>query len=765
MKYGFLASVIKGVLLGSVLVGAHAVADEQEIERIIVTGQKIDRELQETPTSVAVVTRAQIEEQKLVDMYDVLQQIPNVSGNLGDGFNIRGIDAFNVSGGGNSFLTSVYVDGAALPYRMIRQGAFSVWDVEQVEVLRGPQSTLQGRNALAGAIVMRTAQPEYEWGGKARLTIGEDGDQQLAAAVGGELVEDQVAFRLSGEKREADGENYNITRKEDSNFSEDQTYRLKLLIEPKALEGFSAVLSYTYNDSEIGVPWINGGLENPFDNRIVDFNDATFEFTENDIWNLEIDYELSPDWFLVAITTYTDSDYGYAWDGDAGPDPVSTIFDNRTDKTLSQEVRFIYEGEQLSAAIGGYYSNLDVEDNYYGGRGMYLRELGLEQILSAPPAQGGFGLDPATTAMVMSLYAPIDPVILGSTGGLTQDIESMAIYTDFNYEINDSWAVYGGLRYDREEQANSSASIVTIENANLLPDPNALPPVPGLSQLITGLNGFLMQQASNATGIAPETKTDFDAWLPKLGVSYFITDDMSTHFTYQRGYRSGGVGTNLAQNSTFTYDSEFTDNYELTYRSVWLDGDLVVNANAFFLDWSDMQVEVQLSNNSFDKETRNAGKAEVKGFELEMFYNPTDNWSFTAGVGQAKSEFKEFKDGDVDLSGKAFARAPEWTANVAATYRNEGWFGNINANYASSAYETLTPHRSGLPMDDPRYNPKNDARTVVNMRLGYEWDNFGIFANVENLLDEEYIVNADRGTGNQELSPSRHVSVSLTAKF
>ena len=135
---------------------------QPEIEEILVTGQKVSRSLQDTTDSVAVMSSEMMDDQVVLSMDDVLQQTANVSVQPGRSFTIRGIDAFTVSGdgGGNGGLASVYLDNAPLPYRMVQKSGFSTWDIRQVEVLRGPQSTLQGRNSLAGAIV---AQFPYQW--------------------------------------------------------------------------------------------------------------------------------------------------------------------------------------------------------------------------------------------------------------------------------------------------------------------------------------------------------------------------------------------------------------------------------------------------------------------------------------------------------------------------------------------------------------------------------------------------------------------------
>lgn len=138
MKYNKVALSIAcayGALSTTVL-AEEALAES--VEKIVVTGQKIDRSLQDTANSVAVLTSSDIEKLSVQNVADIYNLVPNISGDFNQGFTIRGINAFNVSGGGNSFLTSMYLDGAPLPYRVVRSGALSVWDLAQVEVFRGP---------------------------------------------------------------------------------------------------------------------------------------------------------------------------------------------------------------------------------------------------------------------------------------------------------------------------------------------------------------------------------------------------------------------------------------------------------------------------------------------------------------------------------------------------------------------------------------------------------------------------------------------------
>lgn len=193
-------------------------ADEQStaVEAVIVTGEKSSRTLQQTITSVAVTTAAKIERENIQTLYDVVNRTANMSETYGKtGFTIRGISNSNVSGGGTGGLSTVYVDGAALPEQAVFSGPLEMWDIAQVEVLRGPQSTLQGRNSLAGAVIIRSTDPTFDYGFRARATVASGDERSIAFAGGGPLVAEQMAFRLAAEKKDSDGFLYNPVRHED----------------------------------------------------------------------------------------------------------------------------------------------------------------------------------------------------------------------------------------------------------------------------------------------------------------------------------------------------------------------------------------------------------------------------------------------------------------------------------------------------------------------------------------------------------------------
>lgn len=765
-------------ILMSLAMSAHAETNQQvqsqAIEEVIVTGQKIERSLQDTPSSVAVVTDMMIEEQGIRDFFEVMERTANIHGQPGDRFNIRGIDAFNVTGHTNSYLASVYVDNAVMPYRVSQQGAFSTWDLQQVEVLRGPQSTLQGRNSLAGAVMINTRNPSYEWDSRFRVTGGQDGREEKAVAFGGALIEDELAFRVAGETKDLDGFNKNITRNENSDFFESENYRAKLLWEPSAMPGLTALLSYHYIEADEGQDWVNvpaaGG--NPFSNRVVDFNDEIREFTDTKITTLELNYEINDELSLTSISAYSDADYGYVWDGDQTARPGSVQTSQRNDTTFSQELRLNFDYGDFKGLVGLYYSDLDVEEDTGGLRDLTLAELGITSatILQGLNARAG-GFTQADADLIFAQYGPFDPIGVQSDQASENTVESMAIFMDASFRINDRWEVFGGLRWDREEQKTVQASQRSIDSA--LPDPNSSPySGTPLQAALTQVNGLLHGFAANASTPTISRSDEFDEVLPKLGVTYHWNEDLNASLSYQKGYRSGGVSYNLGGAYTYSFDPEYTDNYELSLRSQWLDRRLTLNANLFYLDWTDQQIRIQLSGNRFDTETRNAGKSEVKGLEVESSYMLNEELTVYGSVGYAKSEFKDFSatiNGALrDFSGRSFAHAPEVTANLGFTYRHaQGFMVNASANYAGDSNSTNTPGTVTNP-GDANYDLKNDSRWLVNLRAGYEWQNWAAYVQVTNLLDEEYIEVAESAytsLGIHKLGAERQVSFSLEANF
>jgi len=207
MKFGAIAAA--GLALAAPLV---AKADESTVDEVVVTAERTNRTLRETSTSVAVVSGQTADALGAQSTYDILERIPNIvaTRNSNGAPAVRGIDGAGPAVGGNAFFAGTrprlnfLVDGRTLTFNEVIYIDGGIWDLDQMEVYRGPQSTLQGRNAVAGVVAIKTADPTFDWTGRARVLLGDYESQQYAAAVGGPLVADVLAFRLAGEFRRED---------------------------------------------------------------------------------------------------------------------------------------------------------------------------------------------------------------------------------------------------------------------------------------------------------------------------------------------------------------------------------------------------------------------------------------------------------------------------------------------------------------------------------------------------------------------------------
>ncbi|MEO0688968.1 MAG: TonB-dependent receptor [Pseudomonadota bacterium] len=710
-----------------------ALAQDNEIEEetfdnesIIVTGTKQNKSLQETDASVAVVTSEQIDDQAVFDLSDALLRVPNVNLNPGSVFNfsIRGIANRGAGFAGTGQTANIYVDGMPVANEGLT-GAFNLWDVSQIEVLRGPQATVQGRNALAGAIIMQTEDPQYDWGAAARVLVGTEETFQASAMITGPIIADQVAFRIAADYRERDFDGFNAIVQEPRGEGDATTLRAKLLVEPEAISGLRVEFNGQYEEtfSSGSNTSVNGpAITDPaaedydpfslisFDGRagVVDFEAKRFI--------TDLTYEFSENWYFAAVLGYEDIDRRITNALDSG--------DQRLDETYQIDARLHFDYDRLSGWVGGYY---------------FDQSQSFDSVLNIQPSTFGLIADPPSSLIAIS-------------SAFDRQTENIAIYGELTYEITDRLSINIGARYDTEEVDDTGIQ----GSVAVTPETCTVELAPGFAV------PCIVAAAGLAGGDEGEFSGDFDAFLPKVAVRYQFTDDQSIAFTFQQGYRAGGADTvtaapgagQLPVTNIESFEPEFLDNYELSYRSLWLDGDLVINANAFYSEYQDQQVRIPVP--PFDFRTLNAGESEIYGFELSADYEMSSVLDIYAGLGYAKTEFIDFPfavrsdaAGNIEplpnipelanLAGNEFQGAPNWNANFGASYRDEdGLFGSINANFTDSQFSDVE-------------NFAEDAVGsfwLVNARIGYDFDGLRISAFANNLLDERAFTSLNNSTTN-----------------
>lgn len=661
-------------LTASMAAPVHAQTREEtpgeDREVIIVTGKKREAALQDVTDSVAVYTNEDLRNSTFTEVADLLQFTPNVQNTVsGEGeFAIRGINFRGENLSLTSNLGSFYVDGIFQSTLGIEGGPAGVFDVAQVEIFRGVQSTVQGRNALAGTIHVRTRDPEFRWGASGRGEIAEFDTWRVGLAVNGELMEDQVAVRASIEEFETDGFLTNPAAGIDNvDFDDSATRRVKLLVEPEALPGFSALATYVSSDGIAGTGFGTNVANGPdFFARQTrpDITNPGLLLIETESFALELRQELTADLNLELLVTRSDASERSEPRFEAFD--LDTFFDFATDEeeVTTAELRAIYSGDRLQLLGGLYFFEQDR---------LRTRDLGL-------PQSNIFFVE-----------------------GTEQRIDNLAAFFDGEFSLTDDLSVLFGARYDYEEFAED------------------------------GFFQFSPTPIDPASLARNSSATDYDAFLPKLGLEYRVGADTTVSAVVQRGYRAGGSGI-AGDNTVFEFDPEFTTNYELALRSVLLDGRVTFNANAFYVDWEDQQVLVPLGDPSgLLFRTDNAGSSELYGLEADVTAQLTDSLRLRAGIGLLETEFTDFGNAQTgeDFTGNSFSQAPGFTGNLAVSYQHpSGLFANGDARFQSSSFS------------DPQnfIAQRVDGYEVVNMQVGYRAENWRIALFARNLFDEDYLL-------------------------
>ncbi|MFZ5737128.1 MAG: TonB-dependent receptor [Pseudomonadota bacterium] len=733
-------------------------AESQTETEIIVTGEKAKRSVQDTTSSVSVTTEQRLEDENVQSVQEVYQRTANMSETYGaSGFSIRGVANTGIPRAGDAPLATVYVDGAALPPEILAAGPTDTWDVAQVEIFRGPQSTLQGLNALAGAVIIRTRDPGMEWEVRGRATIAEYNTTQFAIAGGGPIVPGELAFRVAAEKRDSDGFIHNITRDDPEAPTDSLSLRGKLLWTPSALPGFEARAGYTHFKSDAGYmfSYTETGRPDFFDDRVNSSNYPNAEHVRADLANLELGYEAGGGFSLSSVSNYSEVTNLRTYDGDDGPADISYGINPLSYRTFSQELRVNYEGGPLSGLLGLFYYNRDQKSQTESRTLVPTPGDTITALLM------GGGLDQPTAQYVSNLYVAALPNIpVQYSADFPMKVETYAVFGDGRLKLTDRLSLLGGFRYDRETNRVQVTQQALF--AGTYPDPNAFgAPGSPLWLVVTGINMGVQGLVDQASGATPPGKRTFEAFLPKGGIEMQWTPDISTAFVVQRGYRSGGTTANTARSQAFAYDPEYTWNYELSLRSQWLDGALTLNANAFYVDWTDQQTTANFGLNLYDYHTVNAGKSHTYGFEIEASHRVSRHFDWYASLGHVRTRFDEFtvSVGTVtDLSGLEFAYAPRWTLSGGANFRFGGGFeANLNASHRGDIYTDVAR---------PQSDWRADARTLVNARLGYRANKWSLSVSANNLFDEEYFQYDNSATrGIAVLGAPRVVGATLDLRF
>lgn len=683
------------LLTATMLPGLSLATDEKqsdletkESESVTVYGELMDRSVQDTHSSVFVVTGNELESKADMDLYDVIERTPGVSSSFGEkGFAIRGIDQRGVGGGSGGLTVSTTVDGATISNsnQLTFFGPYSTWDLEQVEILRGPQSTQTGRNALAGAINIRSKDPTYDLEGKAQFVAGQRDTKGMSIAVNTPLIDDKVAIRFAADLKSTDGFVENPTLNSDSYDSRKlSTMRLGLRLDPT--DDLDIVFKISDTENKGGEDYVS---YSDYPGERLNFsNENATEGSDILSYNLRAGLDLDKHWRLESETTYYEAEYERLEDGDNSAAPVSFLYRNAEVDNIQQELRFHFENENLNAVFGAFYTKVDDD---------------------APAG----GVVPA--ALLNAAFAPLGAFIDAKIDDHTKT-ENSAIFGELEYALDEKLKLILGARYDREKIDSTTVNDFYSENMIVA---SFLPPA-----------------------TTESTSASYNAFLPKAGLVYDANDDLSFGLTIQQGYRAGGTYVNLFRGERGSYDPEYTTNYELSMRSQWMEGAITANANLFYTDWEDQQVTVALSSNESDTITENAGESNLYGAELQLEATVASSLDLFTSFAYVKTEFDEYDSSIGSFDRNAFPHSSELSASAGATYYfDNGFYVGADVSYKDDAFSDI----------ENTELTKSDSRTLLNSNIGYSNDEWNIYAFVRNLTDKDYILQATESAGAIEL--------------
>lgn len=620
-------------------------ASAQALEEVIVTAQKREQSIQDVSVSITAFTEQELKEYGFQNLNDVTQHAPNV--HITSYFNsgrpevsMRGIsmqnlsyDAYQQSSVG-IYTDEVYIGNSGGQLAQM-------FDLERVEILRGPQGTLYGRNSTGGAVNFISRRPSLdEPSVDAALTVANYDrlDVELGASV---PLSETLALRVAGISRNADGfttNEFSDTRTQgpggnvenDANNTDLWAARALLLWRPS--ENMEWVLKVHGSESKSRSPaphaigagrgepnTITGYQENP------DFHTLSHDFEGREVSetfgvSLTGEFDIG-DITVKSITGYADINYSAAWDRDATPADITTGFNLANSDQFSQELRLESTLQNGVNWIAGFY----YFDETLDGENIFTLFMD-DSAIPSPDRVGDL-----------------------ATNELKQDTLNWAVYGDLRWPVYKGITLFGGLRFTDEEKDFSNLSVVT----NIL---RFLPGAPVVTE--TNIDETVEESWSELT------------W--RAGLEWSPTDNTLAYISYSRGFKGGGFNGNAFRNPVELepYDPEFTDAYEIGIKTSWFDNRLTLNGSFFYNDLEDFHtlvVEVPPAGAPLFF-VRNAPSAETYGAEFQLITRPVERLYASFGIGLVETEFTEFAIGNVDAAGNEFPNAPSLTANGMIKY-------------------------------------------------------------------------------------------------
>ncbi|MEZ5470245.1 MAG: TonB-dependent receptor [Marinicella sp.] len=703
IQQALLVSGMVACSMTDVMAQEDAEAEVLALDEVTVTARRVKESMQDVPLAVTSFSREDLEDAQAENLDSLKGAVPNMNLVQGRGsassanIYIRGIgqpDALQTFDPG----VGVYVDGV---YMSRIQGALlSMHDVERIEVLRGPQGTLYGKNTIGGAVNVITRQPDGETAGEVRIMAGDYGALSTSTYFKGALTERTNAsvsalYRLDNGfvKDSLTGQHYN---------DRDNT-SLRFLVNSQLNEQLSWNFSLDYTDQENALtlgrsesPLIAldfADLTTPVLLRLPDTGEYDFtgrsSFTDDENQELQhlgasftLNYNFNDNWDFKSITAHRELDSDSFIDIDATEFELGDVFVGVNQKQFSQEFQFLFDNNDgFNGVMGLYYMREDVPSHQEAYADDFLR-------LSGEP---------------LEFLRTID-----------DDLEttSYAVFAQGNWVLNDHWGLTAGIRYSKDEK--DYARTTTTYSAN--------------AAFLEGTFAF-------------DDSDSWDSVTPMVSVDYQISDSSMMYASASKGFKSGGFnGRANAASDVSSFDPETVWTYEVGGKSQFMDNRLRLNYAVFTSDYEDFQARVAEDISSFP--VINAAELDISGAELELTWLLSASTTVYSSLGYLDADYKKFFDfrqPDLDRSDDIPPFSPEWTFRLGfnhAFYLDGGAilrFG-LNGNYTGDMYLSVDNQES-LTQDD---------YWLFNAYAVYDFANpaWSLTIGGKNLTDEVYKVDA-----------------------
>tara|TARA_R110002051_G_scaffold27998_11_gene66856 strand:- start:5428 stop:7641 length:2214 start_codon:yes stop_codon:yes gene_type:complete len=659
--------------------------NSRTLETVTVTAQFREQELQDVPSSVVAFTANDIDDAGIRSTEDFIALTPNLT--FDDSFTylnsfvvVRGVTQINNA----DSPVAIIVDG--VPQNSQKQFKMPLFDVQQIEVLKGPQGSLYGRNAIGGAINIVTKQPTNAFEGFVSGGLSNGSGYRMDAGLSGPIVKDRLLFRVSGSYYKDDGliENTYLGREVDY-VDHDYSVRGKLAYTPNDV--FSLDLRASYTDAKAGAAYdavVNSVLNPDFrsgndSNDIFEPRSSLAGTTDADITDLSgkatWDFNFATATYILGYTDLTenyraDLDFSNPTQPTFGPFGQLGQGQNLSVQLLSHELRFVSPDERAFRWIAGaYYLDTD--------RSLLTR---------------GF---------------------LDLNGSVSQFENGTAVINRSEDNSNTAWALFAQAELDLTDRATLQVGARYDEDER--------------NQTVPGVSGS-------------DRSRTFDSFQPKVTLSYDITQDVLGYATYSTGFRSGGF--NAPGVVLDSFGDETLTNYEVGLKTKLLDGDGTLNVAAFSSQSDGFQFFF-VDASTVSQIISNLDKVDLRGFDADFQYRVSDQFTVSGGVGYTDSEIKSI--GNAQLEAYLTASGVDTTKVIGShTPKTTEWSFNLGGQYVQCISSDLSAvFRADYEYQGDKFwqidnADVRDPVSLVSLRASIESERWSASIWGKNLLDEEY---------------------------